>query len=109
MNNTNKENTMTTSKECEINNNTMYDCYIELEKAIGALDNFVNNYDYNVNPTPRGAIKYGTATNETRKECTLDDEVAFKILCEYQNMMWFIHVARDYCDNAIKPLRKEFE
>ena len=99
---------MSTDKERELNE-TMFDCYVELEKGIMAINNFLNEYDYNVKPTAMGAMKYGSINARNLSECTLDDEIAYKILNEYENMMWFIHVARDYCDNAIEQLRKKIE
>ncbi len=100
--------TMSTNKEIELND-TMYDCYTELEKAIFAIDNFLDIYDHRVEPTAEKAIKYGRSIGSERESCTLDDKISYKILHEYNNMMLFIRVARDYCNNAIEPIKKEFE
>lgn len=81
------------------------DADVDLHKAIMALEEFIDVYDWDVKPTADKANKYGLSTN--RENCSKDEEISWKLLAEYDKIKWLIQIAHDYCWNASKALQKK--
>lgn len=81
------------------------DADVDLYKAIMALEEFINVYDWDVEPTTDKANKYGSSTN--RENCSKDEEISWKLLTEYDKIKWLIQIAHDYCWSASKALQKK--
>lgn len=80
---------------------------VDLKKATMALQEFVDEYDWDVEPTADKAKKFILHTDA--RKCPKDEEISWKLLAEYDKIKWLVHVALDYCWNASEILQKEPE
>lgn len=97
---------MKTEKELMYEDAT-HDCSIELDKGIKALEELLNSYSWNIEPTAEKALKYGKSTK--RNDCTLDEKMSYTLLSEYDRIIWLLQVAHDYCYNAYEQLNNLVE
>ena len=74
----------------------IYEADTELNKAIMALDEFIDSYAYEVRPDADKAKKFGSSAGG-RENCAMDEEISWKLLIEYDRIKWLIQVAKDYC------------
>ena len=86
----------------------IYLSYVELKKGYMALNDFLSDYHWDVQPTAKKAIKYGNTINPD-KECSLDEKISYRLLTDYERMMWLVEVARDYCSNVCDTLNNALE
>ena len=86
---------------------TINESYLELKKGYMAIEEFLNSYSWDIEPTPQKALKYACSTNHN--EYTLDEEMSYRLLAEYNKMIWLIQIASDYCYNATQALEKALE
>lgn len=94
------------SKELDMINDISTNC-AELERGIKALEELVDCYDYAVQPTAEKALECMNVIDS--KERTKDKEISYKLLSEYDRIMWLIHVALDYSYEAYANLKKHYE
>lgn len=86
---------------------TINESYLNLEKGYMALQDFLDTYSWNIEPSLQKALKYGNSTHSS--DCTLDEKMSYRLLAEYNKMMWLIQVASDYCFNASESLKEALE
>ena len=86
---------------------TMNKSYLALEKEDMALQDFLDTYSANIEPTPQKALKFANSTHSS--DCAYDEKMSYKLLVEYDKMMWLIQVASDYCFNASESLKEALE
>ena len=94
------------NKELDMINDISTNC-AELERGFKALEELVDCYDYAVQPTAEKALEYMNVIDS--KERTKDREISYKLLSEYDRIMWLIHVALDYSYEAYANLKKHYE
>lgn len=92
---------MTTNKEYELSE-IIDDSLIEIENAIFMLNEFIDDYEWDIIPTVEKASKYGTESGEHTK----DEEISYRLLNEYKRIIKIIRIARDYRFNTAQLLKK---
>lgn len=79
---------------------------VTLGKACTALDELINRYHWDYKPDAEKAFKYGRTVNASQK-CDRESMLSWQYIEDYELIMWFINVARDYCYLALEDMNKE--
>lgn len=96
---------MMTTKELSLLN-TMHVSSAELDMALQAMNELINDYDWNITPNASKAIKYGTSIGAEKENCSFEYKMSWKWITEYKRIIWLMKVARDYCYNALQILEE---
>ena len=75
----------------------IWDIQAELGDLAMALDEITNDYDSNLTLNARDALEYANGKTDSsvgQKSC--------EFLCEHKRIMWLVHTARTYCEQAQK-------
>lgn len=74
----------------------------DLEKAHMALNELLNEYEWEYEPTAQKALEYGSAMGKEVYKCDKEAKFSYKYLNDYKKIMWLVSIARDYCYLALK-------
>ena len=77
---------------------------VNLSKALMALEEFTGTYSWDIEPTPDKAKSYGSSCDP--ENSPKDEEISYRLLADYQKILWLVDVAHDYCWNASKALKE---
>lgn len=77
----------------------------DLQKAHMALDELLDEYEWQQLPDARKAVEYGATVN-AKERCDIEAERSWKYIADYKKIMWLVNVARDYCSVAIENCNK---
>ncbi len=80
-----------------------------LEKASMALDQLLDEYQWDYEPSAYDAIKFGRAVGNNRAECTDNEKRSWNYIEGYKKIMWLVGVARDYCFSALTDCEKAYK
>lgn len=77
-----------------------------LEKASMALNELLNEYEWDCEPSAYDAIKFGNAIGG--RGCTEEEKHSWRYIDGYRKIMWLVSVARDYCFSALSDCEKAY-
>lgn len=80
----------------------------DLEKAKMALNDLLDTYNWNYEPTIQKALEYGTAAREEAEKCSDEAKMSWKYMYDYKKIMWLVSVARDYCNSALESCNNAY-
>lgn len=80
----------------------------DLEKAHMALNELLNEYEWNYEPTAQKALKYGSALSGDIVKSDKEAEFSYKYLNDYKKIIWLISIARDYCHSALESCNNAY-
>ena len=78
-----------------------------LEKANMALNQLLDEYQWDCEPSAYDAIKFGNTVG-ARRECTDEEKHSWDYITGYRKIMWLVSVARDYCFSALTDCEKAY-
>ncbi len=78
----------------------------DLEKAHIALNELLNEYEWDYTPSARKAIQYGNTVPSANTD--REAELSWQYIADYKKIMWLVSVARDYCFSALKSCNNAY-
>lgn len=86
-----------------------YECLVmdniyNLEKADMALNELLNEYQWDYEPSAYDAIKFGSAIGGIG--CTEKEKRSWNYIEGYKKIMWLVSVARDYCSLSLEACER---
>ena len=91
------DNNVQIEKKIEEYEGILYDSSVSIEKAVFALNELLDKYEWNYEPTAQKAMEYGSAVGKMISECSDEAKLSWEYINDYKKIMWLINVARDYC------------
>ena len=86
-----------------------FEATIDLEKAHMALNELLNEYEWEYKPTAQKALEYGSAMGKEVYKCDKEAKFSYKYLKDYKKIMWLARVALDYMDTALSNIQEVYE
>lgn len=80
---------------------TLMECSGDIDKALMALNELINNYDSVLLPDARKAIEHGTTIGGSKDE---QAQFSWKYIYDYKRIMWLIRIAFDYCSSVSQSI-----
>lgn len=80
---------------------------VDLEKAHMALDELLNQYQWDYEPSISKAAEYGN-TVHADKYCDKEAKLSYQYIADYKKIMWLVSIARDYCYSAMESCNKAY-
>lgn len=80
---------------------------VDLEKSYMALDELLNQYQWDYVPSARKALEYAM-TVHLDEHCDNEAKLSWQYITDYKKIMWLISVARDYCYSALESCNKVY-
>ena len=71
----------------------------DVEMALMALDELLNQYDWAYKPDARKAIEHSSTVGGSKDVVA---QFSYKYIADYRKIMWLIRIARDYCLLALE-------
>ena len=81
--------------------NAVGDSAKDIEMATMALQELLNEYDWNYTPDARKAIEHGSTVGGSQDKVA---QFSYKYIADYRKIMWLIQIAFDYCFLASKDI-----
>lgn len=78
----------------------IFDSIYNLDNAVRALNELLNNYHFDYKPSAKKAYEFHTTVNASEK-CDEDARRSWEYLYGYEQIMWLVCVARDYCSASL--------
>lgn len=79
-----------------------------LENASMALNELLDTYQWDYEPSAYDAIKYGNTVGSKLEKCTKEEKHSWEYITDYKKIMWLISVARDYCYLALTDFENAY-
>lgn len=79
-----------------------------LKKASMALNQLLDEYQYDYVPSAYEAVRYGKATGKEVSMCTDSEKHSWQYINGYEKIMWLVSVARDYCFATLTDCEKAY-
>ena len=88
------ENESTLQKEIFRYQDSVYDSFVDIEKATMALRELLNEYEWAYEPDARKAIEHSSTIGGSEDKVA---QFSYKYIADYRKIMWLVNVALDYC------------
>lgn len=95
------------TEEIEYDGIMMENSY-NLKNASTALQEILDQYDWNYQPNARKAVEYGCTVHPERF-CDEEAKRSWEYVVGYKRIMWLVSIARDYCFLALESCESALE
>lgn len=82
------------------------DNLVDLEKAHMALNELLNEYEWDYTPSASKAIQYGSTVPSANTD--REAKLSWRYIEDYKKIMWLVNIARDYCYSALESCNKVY-